>query len=131
MLRESFHTMAARTVTLGAALPSPVIADLGGPYKRLSATFTLPGDYQASAAFAYFDAAAPKAVTIIVSFGFLGGSSVLLGLDDFSALAGWDNSWAPSSGTTGNWDISGTGGTGGAICTENARTLFANRSGTF
>ena len=128
---ESFHTMAARTVTLGAALPSPVIADLGGPYKRLSATFTLPGDYRTQASFAYFDAAAPKGVSLTASFGFLGGSSVSLGLDDFSTLAGWDNNWAPSFGTTGSWDITGAGSTGSSICTENARFRLANRSGTF
>lgn len=127
---ESFHTLSARTVTLGAALPTPTIGDLGGPYKRLSATFTLPGDYQTSS-FQYLDAAAPKGVTIFASAAFLGGSSVSLGLADFSGLAGWDNNWAPGASTTGTWDISGTGSTGGSICAENARLRLANRSGTF
>ncbi len=127
---ESFHTLATRTVTLGAALPNPTIADLGGPYKRLSATFTLPGDYQ-TASFDYLDAAEPKGVSIFASAAFLGGSSVSLGLADFSGLAGWDNNWAPGASTTGSWDISGTGSTGSSVCAENARLRLANRSGTF
>ncbi|HEU5260135.1 MAG TPA: Calx-beta domain-containing protein [Gemmatimonadales bacterium] len=128
---ESFHTLGARTVTLGAALPSPVIADLGGPYKRLSATFTLPADYQTQVLFDYSDAATPTGVTLSASFGFLGGSSVSLGLDDFSGLTGWNNTWVPAAGGTGNWDVTATGSTGGSTCTENARTRFANRSGNY
>ena len=46
LITEYFHTLAARTVTLGAAMPTPTITDLGGPYKRLQAAYTLPTDYE-------------------------------------------------------------------------------------
>ncbi|MDH5235834.1 MAG: hypothetical protein OEW77_12835, partial [Gemmatimonadota bacterium] len=129
---ESFHTMAARTITLGAALSAPVISNLGGPYKRLSAAYTLPGDYQALTAFTYTNGAGDKTVYIGASFGFLGGSSVTLGLDDFSALAGWSNTWAPASASTGSWSTFGSGGNiAGSACVENANFKSAAISGIF
>jgi hypothetical protein len=128
---ESFHTMAARTITLGAALSAPVISNLGGPYKRLSAAFTLPGDYQSLTAFSYIDGSG-KTVNIGASFGFIGGSSVTLGLDDFSALAGWSNTWAPALASNGDWTIFASGGNiAGSSCVENANFKSAIISGTF
>jgi uncharacterized membrane protein len=128
---ESFHTMAARTITLGASLPAPTISSLIGPYKRLQAAYTVPADYQNSASFQYVDAAAEKSVNMFATSGYLGGSSVSLALADFSGLAGWDNTWAPAAASTGNTSIGATGGTGGAICAESARLMTAGRTGTY
>ena len=129
---ESFHTLADRTVTLGGALPVPTVSSLGGPYKRLQAAYTLPGDYDHSTGFNYVDAAGDKRVSIFASAGYLGGSAVLLALADYASLAGWNNAWAPDPLSTGTTDVVGVGGDFAAsACTEGASTKFATRSGTY
>jgi hypothetical protein len=130
-ITEYFHSMGARTLTLGAAMPTPVVTSLGGPYKRLQAVYTLPTDYQTSTLFLYGDAGG-KAVTLTASFGYLGGAATTLGLPDYSALAGWDNAWAPASASSVDWTVTGSGGNvTGSVCTENARIKSATVSGTF
>ena len=124
------HTLAARTVTLGAAMPAPTITDLGGPYKRLQAGYTLPTDYEGLTSFDYSDGA-NKSVNISATFGYLGGASTTLALADFSSLSGWDNTWAPASSSTGDWTVSGAGTLPGSVCVENASFKAASVSGTF
>jgi len=126
---QYFHTLADRTVTLGAAMPTPTITSLSGPYKRLQAVYTLPGDYQGATGFQY--AAVNKAVSIDATFGYLGGAATTLALPDYSALAGWDNNWAPAASSTGDWTVSGTSSFPGSACTENASFKTAALSGTF
>jgi hypothetical protein len=123
------HTLMARTLTLGAVLPAPTITDLGGPYKRLQAVYTLPIDYEGSTSFGYNDAA-NKSVDITATFGFLGGTSVNLALPDFTTVAAWDNSFAPAPGGTANWRLSGTSAFTSA-CTEGATLKNASVNGTF
>src|SRR5213082_2815549 len=100
------HTLTARTVTLGAAMPTPAITSLGGPYQRLQAVYTLTADYQGSTGLRYSDGAS-KSVSIDATFGYLGGLATTLALADYSALSGWDNNWAPASSSTGDWTVSG------------------------
>jgi hypothetical protein len=121
---ESFMTMAARTVTVGAGMPNPTVSSLGGPYLRLQAVYTLPADYQMETAFSY------DIVSLSASYAYLGGTSVTLAMPDFSGLAGWDNSWVTGA-STANWSVSAVGGTGGAVCAENARVVTARRRGTY
>jgi hypothetical protein len=128
---ESFHTLANRTVNLGSSLPAPTIATLGGPYKRLQATFTLPGDYSTGSAFSYVDASTDKSVNLFATFGYFGGGTVVLGLPDFSGLTGWNNTWAPASLDTGNWTTSGLGNSPGSTCNEGHRSTSATRGGSF
>ena len=124
---ESFHTFAARTVSLGAAMPTPTITQLSGPYKRLQAVYTLPSGYNNSTSFSYDDGT--RFVSISASFAYLGGTSVTLAMPDFSALSGWSNSWAPATSSTVDW-VAGAFGFSGQVCAENARTIIATRSGT-
>ena len=126
---QYFHTLADRTVTLGAAMPTPTITSLSGPYKRLQAVYTLPGDYQGATGFQY--AAVNKAVSIDATFGYLGGAATTLALPDYSALAGWDNNWAPAASSTADWTVSGTSSFPGSACTENASFKTATVNGTF
>jgi hypothetical protein len=130
-VNESFHTFGARTLTLGPSLPSPTISSLGGAYKRLQAAFTMPAEYGGITSFSYVDAAGDKTVTIFASAAYRGGPGVSLGLADYSALARWDNNWAPASAATGDWTISGLGGTGASACVEGATQRTASRAGTF
>jgi hypothetical protein len=131
-LIEYFHTLAARTLTLGAQMPVPVITDLGGPYKRLQAVYMLPADYQSSTVFQYDDGGG-KSVTIFATFAYLGGAAVTLALPDFSALSGWDNNWPPASASTGTWSVTGSGTENltGSVCTENARIRSGAVAGTY
>ncbi|MBC7790582.1 MAG: hypothetical protein H7Z74_11600 [Anaerolineae bacterium] len=126
---ELFHTLGARTISLGADLPLPAITQLSAPYKRLQAVYTLPSGYNLSATFSYDDNAG-KSVIITATFAYLGGPAVTLALPDFTAVSGWDNTWPPASGSTVDWIVSGVGSTGTA-CTEGARTIFASRTGSF
>jgi hypothetical protein len=130
LITEYFHTLAARTVTLGAAMPTPTITSLSGPYKRLQADYTLPTDYEGLTSFDYSDGA-NKSVTISATFGYLGGTSTTLALADYSSLSGWDNTWAPASSSTANWTLSGTSPFPASACTENASFKTASVSGTF
>jgi hypothetical protein len=129
ILTQYNHTLTARTLTLGAVMPTPVITTLAGPYKRLQAAYTLPTDYEGSTSFAYNDGG-NKSVSISATFGFLGGTSVTLALPDFTAVAAWDNSFAPATGGTADWTLSGTSAFTSA-CTEGATFKNASETGTF
>ena len=123
------HALVARTLTLGAVMPTPSITLLAAPYEQLEADYTLPGDYQGSTAFAYDDGV-NKSVRIVATFGYLGGAAVALALPDFSALPAWDNSWAPSTSSSGTWTVSGAS-TAASPCTENASFKTAAVSGPY
>ena len=126
------HTLAARTLTLGAVMPTPTITTLATPpaYKRLQTMYTLPTDYEGSTSFSYNDGA-NKSVNISATFGYLGGTSVTLALADYSALSGWDNNWPPATSSTGNWAVSGSSVFPASACTEGATFKNATVNGTF
>jgi hypothetical protein len=130
-ISESFHTLGARTVTLGSALAAPTITTLAGPYKRLQAAFTQGGEYGGPSSFMYVDASTDKTVSLFASAAYRGGPGITLALADFSALAGWDNSWAPAPAATGNWNTGAFGGSAGSACVESATQRSASRGGTF
>jgi hypothetical protein len=131
IVSESFHTMADRTIAVSAAVPTPTIATLAGGYKRLQATFTLPTEYQLSTMLGYQDTNGDQTVGISASFAFLGGTSVVLGMPDFGAVAGWNDAWAPATTDTGNWNVTAIGASGASLCAEGARSATAVRSGAF
>ena len=125
------HSLVARTITLGAVMPTPTITTLATPpaYKRLQAVYTLPTDYEGSTGFTYNDGA-NKSVNITATFGYLGGTSTTLGLADYSALSGWDNNWPPATSSTGEWTVSGSSVFASA-CTEGATLKSATVNGLF
>lgn len=129
---QYYHTFGARLVALPAVFPTPTITSLGGPYKRLQAVYTLPADYQLSTSLAYNDQTATgKSVTIGATMAYLGGSAVTLALPDYSALPGWDNSWAPGAANPADWTVAGSGGNAAAgVCAEGAHAEFGVVSGT-
>ncbi len=125
------HDLVARTITLGAVMPTPTVTTLATPpaYKRLQAVYTLPMDYEGFTGLEYSDGA-NKSVNISATFGYLGGTSVTLALADYSALSGWDNTWPPATSSTGTWTVSGISAPASA-CTEGATLKSASESGTF
>ncbi len=124
----SFHTLAPRTVTLGAALGTPTITTLAGAYLRLQASLAVPAEYGAGASLYYIKTApgAPQSVTVSATPGYAGGTAAALVTPDLSGVTGWSDSWAPPPGSAVRWTITAAGGSGAATaCAEGARTITA------
>jgi hypothetical protein len=130
-LIESFRTLSARTLNLGAPLPLPTITTLPGPYKRLQASFSYGTEYNSAVTLTY--TAQSKGVSITASPAWIGSTSATLSLPDFTGVAGWNNVWAPASGATGTWTVLVAGSTlvGQTLCAEGARVITAQRQGAF
>ena len=128
---QYFHTMAPTLVALPAALPTPVFTSLGGPYRRLRAALTMPADYAGTTQFQYGDATGPARFVIITAdggaFATQGGA---LALQDFTGVAGWDNSWGPVAATS-NWSLTGISTPPATACQEGVKYAFSQRFGTF
>jgi hypothetical protein len=124
-INEYFHTLDARTVTLGPEMPTPTITSLTGPYKRLRAAYTLPPEYQSAVTVFQYGGVQLRATP-----DYLGGPAVTLEMPDFSGLAGWRTYWAPGSTDVVEWSAWGNE-ISGLACTEGARTRTAFVVGTF
>ena len=107
MLTEYFQAMGNRTVTLGPDMPVPSIFDDSRAYKQLEASVTYPAEFNTFISFLY--STASNGVGIFATSGAFGGTSIALFLPDFSGVSGWDNSYAPGSGETVEWGLTGTG----------------------
>ena len=128
---EYFNLLANRTVALPAALPVPTVAALGGLYKRLQFQFVMPAEYAQSASVLYADAATSHSVAVFATVaGYLAGQSVNLSVPDFSAVAGWNNTWAPATAATVNWTATGAGSNVVTPCTSNGRVVAGSQTGT-
>ncbi len=128
---DVFHTLANRAVALGPAITGTVTS-LGGNYKRLQVVSTLPAEYQSSATFQYNNGDGSRVVSISASFGWIGGTSLTLGLDNFTGLAGWLDSYAPGSAASVNWTLSEAGFSNftTSLCSEGARIRTGALTGT-
>jgi hypothetical protein len=112
--RVFYHSVARRTVALGAPLTPPTVTKISAPYARLQAVLTIPADYTSSVSIDYGTGQAEPSVSFLATLGWLGAtaggpSSVSVALPDFSSVAGWDNTWAPSSSRAIAWDVTATG----------------------
>jgi hypothetical protein len=130
-VQQSFHT--AGTVSFlhfGAPVSMPVVNDVpGSPYRRLHVAGTTPVEYSSTMAFSYGSAAADKSAAIQATVAWLGGNTASLSFPDFTAVAGWDNSWVPATATNVLWSFGGTGASfSGLPCVEGAllRTAFVS-----
>ncbi|MHB1328275.1 MAG: COG1470 family protein [Gemmatimonadales bacterium] len=131
-LTESFHAMAPRTVTFGADIGNPTITSLGGNYKRLEASFGLGLEYDAPVLFRYRQTTGtPRFVELIATRAWIGSTAVVLSTPDFSALAGWSDTWGPGAALATPWTILATGGNvNTSRCAEGARVIEATATGT-
>ena len=131
---ESFHTLAARTFTLPAALPAPTVTTLAGAYKRLQAVITLPSDYQTALDLTY--STSTRSADVGATFGWLGSANATLAFPDFSGVSGWQDSWMPPSNASVQWGVQAVGTSINvlsgqtAFCTEGARARLAVVQGT-
>jgi hypothetical protein len=70
-----------------------------------------------------------KSIFVNLTGPYIGAGTVSLVVPDFSALAGWNNSWVPAGGDVLVWSVSAAGEVGTA-CTEGHRLLTSTRAGT-
>ena len=132
-VQELYRVLANRAITLPTMLPVPAITTLAGPYKRLQAVYTIPGDYQINTVFAYTESTVQRFASISASLGFLGGTTATLAMPDFSGLAGWNNTWPPAASSIGTWFTNANGNNLGAggLCVENARIVGGTQLGAY
>lgn len=127
---DYFQAFAQRTNTLPSVIPAQTPASVPGPYKRLQFQFTLPADLNGAVTAQYLETGPGSHVALMsATAGWLGGLAVVLTLPDFTGLAGWQNSYAPSSGAVGTWTVAAGGGTG-TPCTG-GKLVASTRSGSF
>ena len=130
---EWFRVLGNRAITMPAELPLPAITTLTGPYKRLQAVYTVPGDYQLNTIFAYAESTGLKFASVSASLGYLGSTTATLAFPNFDGLANWNNAWPPAAASTGTWFTNANGNNlgGGGTCVENARVVGATRLGAY
>ncbi len=109
MVTQSFHAFADHTVTLGPMLPTPTMTDLNlAAYRRLQAVGTIPTEYPTAVNLQYTNNASFKTVSLIASLNWVGGTTATLAMPDFTAVAGWNSTWAPPAGQAVNWTMFAT-----------------------
>ncbi len=130
----SFHTLAARTVTVPTVLSPTVttVAAAAPNYRLLQSTFPFPADYQ-SATFSYNESIATlrstgqfagqaTTYTITQSAGYIGGAgTVTMTATDFGNVSGFVPAWGPKTSAI-TYNTGATGNSGGSICTEGSTT---------
>jgi hypothetical protein len=67
---------------------------------------------------------------VTATHGWLGGFSVTLAFPDFTAVSGWTNSWAPAAGTTADWTWLSNFVNYTTLCTEGAKLLAGQVTGS-
>jgi hypothetical protein len=129
-----FRTLENRTISFGPAL-SPVQASVvaSQPYARIRLSYQAQQEYSS-----YFNAQFmqdTRDASVSMSAGYLGGSSaVVLEVPDFTAVAGWDNTWGLRAGAATDWRLEAQGrvGAGGNVLNpwvDNTVFRSAERSG--
>ena len=134
-LSENFPDIVTRAATpfvLPAGLPTPVVTDAGGPYKRPSIAISgVPAELDAIHVMLYVSQFLPgRAGFITASQGWVGGSNLTLVLPNFSGVGGFDNAWAPATDAELAWNVSSASGLFNTACAAGQRTVAADRSGT-
>lgn len=106
------RTLANRTITLGAPLAAPTIANAGSaPYVRYTANGTWQSDYNDAVQVGYTQGAQnSNAWTLSLSRNYAGNAAAwTLAMPDFSAVPGFNPAWALGGGGV-TWSVSATGG---------------------
>ncbi len=125
------QALANTSVTLPGTIAALTPGNVAGPYRRLQFQYTLPTGAVSSTTALYAATSGGQAVTISASATYLGGTAVDLTMPDFSGLAGWNNAWAPASGSSGTWSVSGAGAELATACGAAGQVVFSSRVGTF
>ena len=132
-IAEYHQTMVNRVVALPTELSPVTTTVVNSGYRRMQGAFTIGTEYTTGVTFQYTATGTTHFAIIGATAGWVGGTSVVLGLPDFTALAGWTNSWGPPTTGTGTWGAYATGLNiaGVSLCQENLRFVTATRLGTY
>jgi hypothetical protein len=107
---RSFGAMATQVINLPPSIAEPAIAALPGNGLRLRASFVAPMfmfmQPYAWVIFGYDGGTATNSVSISYSYGSLESATVVAEMPDLESAAGWQGSWLPVSGGSGNWSVS-------------------------
>ncbi len=132
-LQEDFQGLTARTASpfvLPSLLPTPTMATATAPYKRLDLSVTLAPEFNSSASVIQVDQTTPgRDIFLSLTPGYINGGTAAFLVPDFSALAGWNNAWAPAGADQIQWILTGVGTTLSA-CQDGHRFVASSRSGT-
>lgn len=132
VIQQNVATVANRTISMPAPLAVPTVTTLAGPYKRLQAVYPIPADYNNGSSFTYITLSPIRTMLISATTGWIGGSQATMAMPDFSAVAGWNNAWAPPTTATGTWSAQVNGGNiTGNLCQADGRVLGADQRGAF
>ncbi len=129
---EYVHDLLAHTVTLPGNMPAPVVTELGVGYSRRRMVVTLPADVPGSVTYIYAQNGSQRSATLTATQAYLAGLSVDLVLGDFTGLAGWDPTAAPSVGSLADYSVTASSNNAsGGFCTgTNVKVLTTSFSGT-
>ena len=108
-----FKDAVNKTLTLGAALSTPTFTTLASaPYLRTRVQLARQTDYDKYWVLGYGQTA--RSVSVLYSAAYLGANPVDFSFPDFTGVSGWQNTWAPVTGTQTIWNVSASGWTVGA-----------------
>lgn len=130
-LKESFSTLADRTVDLPADVPVPTLMDVGSTaYLRLQADYVLDAEYDDLTSFSYTDGS--NAVSLFAT-GDAMSTDASFTMPDFSAVDGWMNTWAvPATATGVQYAVTATGLSGlEPLCTDGGRQVQGTLTGAY
>ncbi len=110
ILTEVFKDAVNRTMTLPSALSTPTFTTLAtAPYLRNRVQLTRQAEYDKTWVLGYGQTG--RSVAVFISSGYLGADPFDFAFPDFSAVAGWQNSWGLAGGATTTCTVSASGRT--------------------
>lgn len=130
-----YKDAANKTVTLGSALSAPTVTSAAtAPYLRTRVQLARQAEYDKYWVIGYGQTG--RSVAVQYTAAYLGSNAIDFTFPDFSALAGWQNTWAPVTGALSIWNVSASGWsitTGGFSnpYLEGALILTGARTGQF
>jgi hypothetical protein len=127
---EVFHTLSNRTIDLPPIIMPTVSSAAGAAYKRMSATFALPTEYNQLVGMNLSSTGTVRNTVAITATTGWTGTAVSLVTPNFTGLAGWNDSWGPAASAPANWAFNISGSTAGAsLCAAGTKQIIFNRAG--
>jgi hypothetical protein len=112
-ITAAYRDPANQTLTLGPQMNVPTISVVStASYARLRAVVARQSEYDNSwlAIFSQSIGATNRTTSLNVQPGYMGSANSFdVTIPDFTGVGGWQNTWAPQTGTQTNWNVSMTG----------------------
>lgn len=119
------NALADRSVTFGPYLFGVNVTTLPGPYLRLQFEGDPPLEYDSYVVASYGGA------SVRATIAYLTDVADVLAMPDLSGAEGWQNSWAPATGSTGTWVAQAVHLGAPSLCTEGATDIGASIQGSY